>query len=352
MSAICANAILTSMDNLDLNIRLGDSNLISLSRSSATAPTPSALAISRCPQEPSEQSGTPGSTSGTSPLAPVVMPVPSIPFIHTQLEGTIPPIFDGTGGAARRWFNRVELHFFVDQQFNVAKDPLQKVGLTLCWIRGPRVEYWVDSQINWLMEQVHGRIAVADPWAVFRQTFLDSFLYLSEVRRAKADLKQLKMEDGNVDEYIGTFTNLADLAQLSLDSHLTMEMFRGGLPRPLMVKCLLSANDWPKTFKEWCALARRYQENTDTIDSLRVDKKMANVDNENDKTFWTHKRRNQQAQVSSRHRKCATDIDIKQRATTEQDKEKYLAEGLCFRCGVQGHISRICPSRMPQAPIH
>ncbi|KAH9180815.1 hypothetical protein EDB89DRAFT_68266 [Lactarius sanguifluus] len=351
MSAICANATLSSVDDLDLNIQLGGS-LISLSRSSTTAPAPSALAISRRPQEPSEQSGTPGSPSETSSLTTLVTPIPSRHSIYTELEGTIPPIFDGTGGAARRWFNRVELHFFVNQQSTAAKDPLRKVGLTLCWIHGPRVDHWVNSQINWVMEQVHERIAVADPWAVFRQTFLEFFSYLSEVRRAKADLEKLKMEDGNVDEYIGTFTNLADLAQLSLDSPLTMEIFRGGLPRPHVQKCLLSANDWPNTFEEWCASARRYQKNIDTFNSPRVDKKMANVDNENDRTFWTSNRGNRPAQVSSRHRQCATDISTKQRAVTEKDKEKYLAEGRCFRCGGQGHISRNCPCRMPQAPIH
>ncbi|KAH8980348.1 hypothetical protein EDB86DRAFT_568614 [Lactarius hatsudake] len=336
MSAICANATLSPMDDLDLNIQLGGS-LVSLSRSSTTTSAPSALAISRRPQGPSEQSGTLGSPPETSSLTltPVVTPISSRLSIHTQLEGTIPPIFDGTGGAARRWFNRVELHFFVNQQSAAAKDPLRKVGLTLCWIHGPRVDYWVNCQINWVMEQEHKRIAVADPWAVFRQTFLEYFSYPSDVRRAKADLEKLKMEDGNVDEYIGTFTSLADLAQLSLDSPLTMEMFRGGLPRPHVQKCLLSANDWPNTFEEWCASARRYQENIDTFNSPRVDKKMANVDDENDRTFWT---RNRPAQ----------------RAVTEKDKAKYLAEGRCFRCGERGHISRNCPCRtgMPQTPIH
>ncbi|KAH9001016.1 hypothetical protein EDB92DRAFT_2099789 [Lactarius akahatsu] len=229
MSAICANATLSPMDELDLNIQLGGS-LISLSRSSTTASAPSALAISRHPQEPPEQSGTPGSPPGTSSLTPLETPIPSGHTIHTQLEGTIPPIYDGTGGAARRWFNRVELHFLVNQQSTAAKDPLRKVGLTLCWIHGPGVDDWVDSQINWLMEQAHERIAVADPWGVFRQTFLEFFSYPSDVR-------------------------------------------------------------------QWCASARRYQKDIDTFNSPWVDKGMANVDDENDRTFWTSNSGNQPAQA-------------------------------------------------------
>ena len=34
------------------------------------------------------------------------------------------------------------------------------------------------------------------------------------------------------------------------------------------------------------------------------------------------------------------------RATmTEADKQRYQQEGLCFRCGNKGHISRNCPQR-------
>ena len=30
---------------------------------------------------------------------------------------------------------------------------------------------------------------------------------------------------------------------------------------------------------------------------------------------------------------------------TEADKQRYQQEGLCFRCGNKGHISRNCPQR-------
>lgn len=126
-----ATTALVDSDDLDPNIQPQGSTLVSIPRSTASASTPSAFAI-------------PG-----------------------ELVGTIPPIFDGTGGAARRWLKRVELYFFVNQQSSVANDPLRKIGLTLNWIRERRVDYWVDRQIDWLMDQAHGRNVVADPWAEF-----------------------------------------------------------------------------------------------------------------------------------------------------------------------------------------
>jgi hypothetical protein len=270
--------------------------------------------------------------------------------VNTELEGTTPPIFDGTGGA-RHWFKRVELHFLVNQESTA----LQKIGITLSRIHGSRVDYWVGRQIDWLKDQAHGRNAVADPWAVFQQAFLGSYWSLSEVRRAKADLKKLQMKDGDVDEYIESFGNLADLAQVPLDSPLTLDMFRVGLPKPFAMKCLRSAKDWPKTFMEWCTLARRQQEVNDLLNSHRANRQMDDTDNNDDKTLWARNRGNsRQAQVNlggPRRRESAADIGVRRRAVTEEDKVRYRAEGRCYRCCEQGHISRNCPSRVPQVPI-
>jgi hypothetical protein len=39
---------------------------------------------------------------------------------------------------------------------------------------------------------------------------------------------------------------------------------------------------------------------------------------------------------------------IRKAAVTDAEKEKYKAEGRCFKCGKQGHLSRNCPDRQTQ----
>ncbi len=274
--------------------------------------------------------------------------------MNAELESIFPPIFDGAKGAASRWFNRVQLHFFVSQRSDptATMDPLRKIGLTLGWMRGSRVDYWVDRQIGWLTDQENGPNAVADPWVVFRQAFFETFSYPSEVRRATADLNQLKMKDGNVDEYIATFANLAGLAQLTLDSPSTLRMFEGGLVMTPL-ECLQAGLVRPNTFMEWCQLARHYQANSDSLISLWANKDASN--NAKAKAFGMRNRGNsQQTQVSmatSRRRKGKVNTNIKCGAATGEDKAKYRAEGLCFCCGEQGHIARNCVSRKSHVSV-
>ncbi|KAF8266468.1 hypothetical protein EI94DRAFT_187283 [Lactarius quietus] len=170
---------------------------------------------------------------------------------------------------------------------------------------------------------------VADPWAEFRQAFLESFSGGSEVSRAYTDLQKLEMKDGEVNEYIGAFENL-------------------GLSRPFVENCLEYAKDCPKTFKDWCTLARRHQATDEYFKVLQAEKQMMNMDDNDDETIWPRNGSNtEHVQISavSGRRECAADIGVNRRAITEGDKARYRSKGLCFECGKHGHLARKCPSR-------
>ena len=42
------------------------------------------------------------------------------------------------------------------------------------------------------------------------------------------------------------------------------------------------------------------------------------------------------------------DVDTIRHATTDADKECYKAEGRCFACRNQGHLSHNCPNKKPR----
>ena len=66
------------------------------------------------------------------------------------------------------------------------------------------------------------------------QNFLDAFTNHAEREQAQNALKNLKMKEGKIDEYIADFERLAHHAGIDLDDPSNMRTFAQGLPGPLV----------------------------------------------------------------------------------------------------------------------
>jgi len=89
------------------------------------------------------------------------------------------------------------------------------------------------------------------------QDFLDAFTNHAEREQAQNALKQLKMKEGKIDEYVAGFERLAHRAGINLDNPSNMHTFAQGLPGPL-VETVLCLDD-PQNYVQWREAAQRHQ---------------------------------------------------------------------------------------------
>ena len=66
------------------------------------------------------------------------------------------------------------------------------------------------------------------------------------------------MNQGEIDNYVATFKQLAKKAGYDLDAEGTMDIFQNGLPSGLW-QAILRRDDTPSTFDEWVTAAQKEQ---------------------------------------------------------------------------------------------
>jgi hypothetical protein len=177
-------------------------------------------------------------------------------------------------------------------------------------------------------------------WSDFKRSFQNTYMDLAKSINTEKDLKELHMKEGNIDTYIATFKKLAKLASYNEREHSLMSIFKKGLPNGLALHIIQNSSIILETLKGWMTEARQQQlrylqshEFTRKALSphlLALQKKLSVRNNNN-----------------QRHHPDAMDVDsgnITQFTwLTDAKRETLKAQGACFRCCKQGHMSRQCP---------
>src|SRR5260221_6310745 len=94
---------------------------------------------------------------------------------------------------------------------SIARSNIKKCTYFLSLIEGPKVEQWTERMYEWL------DVAKGDPGILMERSasdhvsreFLDAFVDYTESKRAQDEMKNLRMKEGNIDEYIAVFERLA-----------------------------------------------------------------------------------------------------------------------------------------------
>jgi Retrotransposon gag protein len=139
---------------------------------------------------------------------------------------------------------------------DVIKQPYARVAMVLSLIRGPKVDDWVDKQLNELEVKVRTTPQSNETlWTKFETAFTNVFIDMAKKEDAYQKLKHLKMKDKLVNDYITVFNSLAVKAGWALDNKGTIDTFRSGL-HPGTLNTIMNRDIWPTTMMQWQQAAR------------------------------------------------------------------------------------------------
>ncbi|KAI3613623.1 hypothetical protein WG66_006143 [Moniliophthora roreri] len=152
-----------------------------------------------------------------------------------------------------------------------------------------------------------------------------SFEPLDPTLKAQLELKDLRMKE-RADGYTYQFTYLAK--QTGYNDAVQIVVFKWGLPRSLVLKIMTRPEGAPTTIKDWMNAAILFDEcYKQALEYGRT---------------WDDEHGGRKPQRNFRKKE---DVAIKQ--IVDVDRKEYMAKGLCFRCGRNGHRIKDCPD-MPK----
>jgi Retrotransposon gag protein len=131
------------------------------------------------------------------------------------------------------------------------KQPYAHVATALSLIQGPKVDDWVDEQLNDLELKIRTMPRSDETlWMEFEMAFTNIFTNTTKKEDAYQKLKHLRMKEELVDDYITAFNSLAVKAGWELNNEGMINAFRSGL-RPGTLNVIMNWDVWPKTMTQW-----------------------------------------------------------------------------------------------------
>jgi len=152
----------------------------------------------RPPRQPGQPDG-----SGEDPM--ILAAMQSAGYLH--LEGNPPDRFDGDQARTRRFLTQFRQFMLMNDSTTIAQNDIKKCTYFLLLMGGPQVDGWSEMKYDWLdaIKKDPRLLMGRSPWEVMMQDFLDAFTNFAKREQAQNALKQLKMREGKIDEYIASF---------------------------------------------------------------------------------------------------------------------------------------------------
>lgn len=270
--------------------------------------------------------GTSGTSGGT-------------PQIGGGLKGIPPSPFTGNRSESAQ-FKRELLRFIkLNSDHDLIKEYYARILFCLGLFKGPLVQLWVN-EIEDVMERELASTTAGitknsiSLWNDFLAAFDRDWTDTLNKEKAYSSLITLKMQPGQLDDYILNFERLAGIAGWSRDAPGTVEFFKRGLVPGLYRACLMGKSI-PQTMDQWQTACREETQRYKLLKSGPGVQRYGPTQSVN-------------SPRSKARDPNAMDVDAAVTnplpRLTNEEREHLRKEGRCYRCRRQGHISRECPT--------
>uniref|UniRef100_A0A0W0G410 Reverse transcriptase-rnase h-integrase n=1 Tax=Moniliophthora roreri TaxID=221103 RepID=A0A0W0G410_MONRR len=244
------------------------------------------------------------------------MPVQVVSAVK-EVKAALPRAFTGARREAK-WF-LWEVLIYVTLNPKAFPDDRSKKLFLLSYMTDGPGEFWKNNKTDLLL--AFNPEAEKVTWVDFLEDFKTSFEPLDPALKAQLELKDLKMTD-RADEYTYQFTYLAK--QTGYNDVAQIVAFKQGLPRSLALKIMTRPEGAPTTIKDWMNAAILFDESYKQVQEYGK--------------VWDEEHGGKKPQRNFRKKE---EVAIKQIGNI--DWKEYMAKGLCFRCGQNGHRIKDCP---------
>src|SRR6266567_8345785 len=188
------------------------------------------------------------------------MAAPAPAAANGALRGLPPPIFDGDRTQSASFLLAFCLYKFTNRGHEAMINPATRTTTALSYIAGPLVEAWKEEQLTLLGRNIAANVPEGNEahWTTFQTNFINVFTNTNKKNNAYRELQKLEHKD-DLDTFIARFKQLVTAAELDIDSHGVIEIFKQGIKHALIQNVLMAPDYDPNatyTFAEMEKLSR------------------------------------------------------------------------------------------------
>ena len=177
--------------------------------------------------------GGPNPAGGANPADPGAL--------SDKMIGKEPDIFTGDRDKVEEFMTSWSVYQGINKQTRVMNNPMSRTMLFFGYLRGPKMHLWIKKISAQLDRHIQrgGRDTDEWIWDTMINDFAQNFQDVMSRERAEKKLFELKMERGELDEYMSQFQQLAELAGYQEQTGMICRKYFQGLPQGLQESMLV-----------------------------------------------------------------------------------------------------------------
>ena len=170
----------------------------------------------------------------------------------------MPTVFDGDCSKSDQFLWEFRILMLSNCGHHAMATPLDRIGVALSYIRGKKVDDWVELTLNKVDRALQqGVLPMHEAlWEMFLRDFQSAFTDTTKTQNTHQELLELRMKPGFLDDYISSFKHLRHLAGWGADDMGTVMLFKKGLTQGLHHAVLEKTTLHPTTLRRWMEATR------------------------------------------------------------------------------------------------